>query len=425
MMEFHHHRSIRAESFSGSVDRFLDDALHGKVRIDQRDVRGDGKDVFAGILIEKAWRLVDRPYYNVYPIVESLCRKTKLDLSWGKVSFPFSPLLFRFPVGHEPHGIACALVYTVPAPDVPGWDFGELPAFNKCWSTQGSASAVVPCAKVRTDELLKEARTACGYLMARNLIALIQFITPAGRDGFLWSVRADSWEETVEQTLNDPNTNGADKCAGFDHQAASVFLARLSVLAALVGQGDDLITPEILARDESKYGPADLSEKHWIEERARRVNGRGFSFGKRLQRESELSPHWRNPHMALFWTGKNRSVPVLKLRSGCVVTSTALSEIPTGFLSKELAQSIEPAETTFVYRVPAPKRMRFFVMQRDRFTCQLCGMTQADGVKLEVDHKVPVAKGGKTRPENLWTLCHPCNNGKSDSDLNISGEPAA
>lgn len=426
-MQFHHFKSTRPESFSGNTDRYLDDVLSGRLSVGRQSADDDATLVeqFSAMLLEKAWRLVDRPYYNVYPIVESLCRKTTLDVAWEKVSFPFSPLLFRFPAGQEPHGIACAIVYTVPPPSVWGFDFGELPSFNRCWTPHtGDVSDAVPCAKISATSLCKEARTACGYVMNRSLICLVQFASANGRQGFIWSVR-DSWSATVETTLSQPETVGAENCAGIDIDSASRFLARLSVLAALVGQGQDLITPEILARDESKYHVATDSEKQWIENRACRVNGRGFSFGKTLQEKSDRLPHWRNPHLALFHTGVGRSKPVLKLRSGCVVTSTPLSEIPTGFLSKENPCDYCADHGTFVYRVPVSKRLRFFVMRRDNFTCQLCGLTRSDGVKLEVDHKVPIAKGGRTSPENLWTLCHPCNNGKSDSDLNASGDSAA
>jgi len=55
---------------------------------------------------------------------------------------------------------------------------------------------------------------------------------------------------------------------------------------------------------------------------------------------------------------------------------------------------------------------RYDVLKRDKFACQLCGRTQADGAKLEIDHIIPVSKGGKTVDENLQTLCHECNQGK-------------
>lgn len=57
--------------------------------------------------------------------------------------------------------------------------------------------------------------------------------------------------------------------------------------------------------------------------------------------------------------------------------------------------------------------LRYDILKRDNFRCQICGATQEDGVKLHVDHIKPVSKGGKTVKENLRTLCDRCNMGKS------------
>lgn len=58
--------------------------------------------------------------------------------------------------------------------------------------------------------------------------------------------------------------------------------------------------------------------------------------------------------------------------------------------------------------------MRYNVLKRDGFRCQICGASQEDGVTLHVDHIVPVSKGGKTEMKNLRTLCSRCNLGKSN-----------
>lgn len=58
--------------------------------------------------------------------------------------------------------------------------------------------------------------------------------------------------------------------------------------------------------------------------------------------------------------------------------------------------------------------LRYKVLNRDSFRCQICGATQADGIKLHVDHIFPVSKGGKTELSNLRTLCERCNMGKRD-----------
>lgn len=58
------------------------------------------------------------------------------------------------------------------------------------------------------------------------------------------------------------------------------------------------------------------------------------------------------------------------------------------------------------------RTLRFQILRRDNYTCQSCGRT-APEVKLQVDHVVPEALGGRTEPGNLRTLCADCNGGKS------------
>ena len=58
--------------------------------------------------------------------------------------------------------------------------------------------------------------------------------------------------------------------------------------------------------------------------------------------------------------------------------------------------------------------VRYDILKRDRFKCVICGRSAKDGVKLHVDHIIPVSKGGKTEYSNLRTLCDACNFGKRD-----------
>jgi hypothetical protein len=57
-------------------------------------------------------------------------------------------------------------------------------------------------------------------------------------------------------------------------------------------------------------------------------------------------------------------------------------------------------------------RKRFLVFRRDRYRCHICGQS---GVELEVDHVVPVVRGGSDALDNLQTLCRDCNRGKRGS----------
>lgn len=57
-------------------------------------------------------------------------------------------------------------------------------------------------------------------------------------------------------------------------------------------------------------------------------------------------------------------------------------------------------------------KTRYRIMQRDHSICQRCGRGVDDGVKLAIDHKLPVDMGGDGSDENLWVLCEECNLGK-------------
>lgn len=55
---------------------------------------------------------------------------------------------------------------------------------------------------------------------------------------------------------------------------------------------------------------------------------------------------------------------------------------------------------------------RFDVIKRDGYKCVVCGRSSNDGITLEIDHIVPVSKGGIDAEWNLQTLCFDCNRGK-------------
>jgi hypothetical protein len=64
-------------------------------------------------------------------------------------------------------------------------------------------------------------------------------------------------------------------------------------------------------------------------------------------------------------------------------------------------------------------RLRWRILQRDRFTCRGCGRSPATtaGVELCVDHILAWSKGGETTLANLQTLCSECNLGKSNEQI--------
>lgn len=61
--------------------------------------------------------------------------------------------------------------------------------------------------------------------------------------------------------------------------------------------------------------------------------------------------------------------------------------------------------------------MRFEILKRDGFRCQLCGATAKHRARLEIDHKVSKKDGGTDDKDNLWTLCFNCNRGKGGKSM--------
>lgn len=65
---------------------------------------------FTCLAQEHDWATSNKPYYNVYPIMQELISNTKLDISPAFISLPYNTMLFRFQKGHEPFGIKATLV---------------------------------------------------------------------------------------------------------------------------------------------------------------------------------------------------------------------------------------------------------------------------------------------------------------------------
>ena len=86
----------------------------------------------------------------------------------------------------------------------------------------------------------------------------------------------------------------------------------------------------------------------------------------------------------------------------------------------ELIRTLESKLTASAFakeqRLLMTKKLRMFIKSRDNFTCCTCGNSThvEPNLLLEIDHIIPVSKGGVTEEQNLQTLCWKCNRAKSD-----------
>lgn len=93
------------------------------------------------------------------------------------------------------------------------------------------------------------------------------------------------------------------------------------------------------------------------------------------------------------------------------MTEENIAELIALLQSKLTAQAFAKEQRALMTR-----KLRESIKLRDNYTCCYCGnSTYAEpNLLLEIDHIVPIAKGGNTVENNLQTLCWKCNRSKRD-----------
>lgn len=94
----------------------------------------------------------------------------------------------------------------------------------------------------------------------------------------------------------------------------------------------------------------------------------------------------------------------------------SIDEVPKRYAKLQQKKAYQNSEEARRKRARSQMtdKLRYSILKRDGFRCKICGRTAADGVKLHIDHIIPVSKGGESTPDNLRTLCETCNLGKGD-----------
>jgi 5-methylcytosine-specific restriction endonuclease McrA len=95
--------------------------------------------------------------------------------------------------------------------------------------------------------------------------------------------------------------------------------------------------------------------------------------------------------------------------------------------------NLKPGEYLLVDLKPLPsfergisKEVRAFVLDRNGFTCQMCGATAGEPhphdtgrkTRLHIGHVLDKSMGGNDEPGNLKAICSVCNEGASNFTLN-------
>lgn len=93
-----------------------------------------------------------------------------------------------------------------------------------------------------------------------------------------------------------------------------------------------------------------------------------------------------------------------------------MTEETIGELIKLLESKLTASAFVKEQKTLMTKKLREYIKTRDNFTCCNCGNSihNEPNLLLEIDHIIPVSKGGCTEENNLQTLCWKCNRSKSN-----------
>ena len=82
--------------------------------------------------------------------------------------------------------------------------------------------------------------------------------------------------------------------------------------------------------------------------------------------------------------------------------------------TKYIANQIKWENSKNHQRALMTQALRERIKDRDNYTCCSCGNSihKEPNLLLEIDHIIPIARGGKTEESNLQTLCWKCNRSK-------------
>lgn len=97
-------------------------------------------------------------------------------------------------------------------------------------------------------------------------------------------------------------------------------------------------------------------------------------------------------------------------------TTIVLNTPTIDALIETMSQKIKFKKSAAGQRALMTSKLRNLIKSRDHHTCQTCSISVAaePHLLLEVDHILPVSRGGMSTPENLQTLCWRCNRAKSN-----------
>jgi hypothetical protein len=260
------------------------------------------KQVFLSrqVAIEQSWCESQRPYYNVWPVVFDMVEKLKLDIPCSAIQLP------------PPNRVFCL----------------RLPISNP-YKFEGGELRSILFANQKVSE----------NIGSNNLIDGLCLMIDTGEqeehiDYPVYTFKLFPWRDcmTVDEAANMlPYHESWQKGITIPNSIITQAI-KLAVVTCMIYNDPEIVTPDVLARDKASYEEAlardDKDKIDRIIDRAKRRGKNVFDIGRLI----DAMPHYRRPHMALFWTGVGRKEARIKLRRGSIVHRDKIVNVPTDYI---------------------------------------------------------------------------------------------
>lgn len=246
------------------------------------------------------WNDIGCPYYDVYPKIIPMLTKLNLDIPGDQIKPPngLENLLLRLPENTE-HSLSRGDMKVK----------SIFMSFQKCSRSVGSLEKS-PALVVGLD------------LGERDESGLLPMFT----------MRVFPIDErNIEESMN-TLIDFQGECDGWVIPNDLIDdCVRLCLTVCLIGDNSEVLQPQVLTNDMTKYNIADEITKRKLIDKAKRRGKFGFSLGAGI----EKAPHYRIPHKALIRVGEGRRQYKLIFRSGSLVHRNKVEQIPTGYLNEQ------------------------------------------------------------------------------------------
>lgn len=260
------------------------------------------------LVSERKWYDLDRPYYNVWPcLLKSILRLDLSSVPVDSVSYPHDVLLLRLPEGSNVGGFEHGGVRYYIKSILASWFKFDQPRYTilateslMFWVDIGEVEA--NGCNVTNYRRIPTKTTTSNILNFKDANETMRRNSPSVNIGV-----------PVPQELLD--------------QALKIVIA-----CGLLCKDSGLIVPDVLNADKDRVTDDNIQRLH---ERAKKRGKYGWNIGESLE-HSELSPHFRAPHPAIYWVGPGRKQAVIRFRTGegggpIIVKRNKIIEVPTGY----------------------------------------------------------------------------------------------